>query len=149
VSIPSWMWPLLGTLFVVLIGYVSKLAADVSGIKAAREVTCKEHGDRLKSMDDSLTEMRRQVDRLVYRQEVADAHAVEGLHSPTHRERDELLRGLMVGSISLPEIERLICLLREVKLSLSASPEDKMNASQLMGRAEWELAEAKRRLDAN
>jgi hypothetical protein len=146
VGVPTWLWPLLGTLFVVLIGYVSKLAADVAGIKESRAVTCKEHGDKLAVMDAMLDEVRRQVDRLVWRQENADAHAVEGLHSPTHRERDELLRGLMTGSLSLPEIERLICLLREVKLS-KASPEDKMNAAQLMGRAEWELAEAKRRLD--
>jgi hypothetical protein len=151
-ALPSWLMPLLGSLLVLLIVTVAKLAADVSGIKEARAVTCKEHGEKLKengdgikAINEAMTAMSKQVDRLVWRQEQDDARAADSLHSPTHRERDVLLVGLMSGTLSIPEIERLIVLLRDAYINGGLKPEEKFFATQLLSRAEWELLDRRRK----
>jgi hypothetical protein len=148
-TMPSWFMPLVGGLLFLLLAAVTKLAADVSKIQGERAITCKVHGEQLKAIEDCQKEMSKQVDRLVWRQEQDDAHAADGLHSPTHRERDILLVGLMSGTLSVPEIERLIVLLRQAKIDHSTGAEERMYASHLLGRAEWELLDRRRQPDGH
>jgi hypothetical protein len=87
--------------------------------------------------------MARNLDRLMYRQELQDAHAEDILHSPEHRERDELVRGLRAHTLTRAEIERVAEMLREAK-TRGATAEERLSAVQLLGLAEWEMAKGER-----
>jgi ATPase subunit of ABC transporter with duplicated ATPase domains len=54
------------------------------------------------------------------------------------RERDELVRGLLAGTLATAEIERVAALLREAKTN-GSSAEERLSAASLLGRAEWEM----------
>jgi hypothetical protein len=123
------------SVLVVLFGYVLKLSADVSGIKA----TCKSRGENCKSV----AELTLKVDRLVYRQELADSHAADGLHAPTHYERDGLVDRLLVGDLTEAELERVIALLADAKKN-EKSGDKRYWAGQLLTRAETELTYRRR-----
>jgi hypothetical protein len=110
-SLPAWLLPalasLVGALLLAIFGYLVRLSTEVSAIQAAREVTCREHGNMLAR----IPEIEKQLERLVYRQQLSDdivtKQAAAIIHSPIHVNRDELVDKLVEGTLTGPEAEEL------------------------------------------
>jgi hypothetical protein len=124
-----------GALLLALVGWVVILSRSVGKLEGQCDVL------------GCIPEMKRQLERLVYRQELLDTHAADVLHGPEHRERDELVRGLLAGTLTRAEVERVAELLRQAKTSDPVA-EKRFYALLLLGRAEWELTATKRRINA-
>jgi hypothetical protein len=112
---------------------IAKVSKDVEIIQKERELTCEAHGKALALLPD----MQRSLDRLLYRQELQDAHAADALHSPQHEERDNLVERLLKGELRLDEIDRVICLLKQA-MREEELPDKRWTAFLLLGRAEVE-----------
>lgn len=109
-TLPSWFLPLIGVtvaILVALFGYVINLSREVSKIQGERAITCVEHGRLL----GCLPEMKKQIEKLVADNErswsVLDKYLASVIHSPVHRDRDELMDRFKEGRLTEAEIERI------------------------------------------
>lgn len=125
----------LGSLVVAVMGYVVVLSRAVGKLEGKYQLI------------ESIPEMKHQLDRLVFRQEMADAHAADILHSPDHRDRDELVRGMLAHTLRPEEMDQVAQLLRVAKTN-SPTTEQRLAAVQLLGLVEWELSKEKTRQHA-
>jgi hypothetical protein len=123
----AWFFGVLGALLLAILSYVIKLTADVAGVKRELEI-CKP------------LELKATVDRIVYRQELADMHAIEGMDSPHAPERDSLLDRIRCGeALTVEELERAAQLLREARVA-ERSADKRWYATTLLARVETDLS---------
>jgi hypothetical protein len=129
-------WATSGTILAIMLalfGYVVALTQQLGGVKermATVENICKSVA--------CISDLTLQVDRLVYRQELADKQAAAGLHSPTHHERDSLVDELLAGRLDAADLERVIELLQEAQAK-ERLPDKRFWALQLLQRAQTDL----------
>jgi hypothetical protein len=147
---PAWLIPALGILSAILLacfGYILRLAdgqgelkREFAALASEHRTLCSEHSKAL----DTLPGMSRTLDRLVYRQELQDAHAADVLHSPTHKGRDDLVEGMLNGGLSAEELEETISLLLAAQKS-ERRGDKRIAAALLLGRAKSELRKLEER----
>ena len=77
-----------GALLLALVGYVIILAGKVGRLEGVCEnLSC-------------IPDLKRNLDRMMWRQEQDDAHSADILHRDDHRERDLLILGLMSRTLT-------------------------------------------------
>jgi hypothetical protein len=142
VPLSVWLAPsILGTILLALFGYVVTLTREIGSVKesvAKMQGTCTASMDAVKASTACFPEVKRTVDRLVYRQELADQQAAAGLHAPTHHERDTLVDELMAKRLDADGLRRVIELLQEAQVK-ERTADNRLRAIQLMQRAQTEL----------
>lgn len=116
----------------------TEFSRDIEAIKEARKVTCHEHGRQLECLPD----IREQLARLVYRQELEDKlmirQAADAIHSPVHKDRDALMDKLVEGTLTRSEAKRLKKMLQEY---IAEQPDRMLRwyACNALIRVQWEL----------
>lgn len=138
----TWLSGIIGAALLACFGYLIVLTrevwqtkSDVKECQAAHKTTC----EYITKNMAAVPELVRQVDRLVYRQELADIHAIDGLHSPHAPERDSLLDRMRRGEeLSIEDLERVVNLLRDARVS-ERSADKRWYATTLLSRAESDL----------
>jgi hypothetical protein len=126
-DVPTWVMSLIGVLLGAILAGVLKLAFDVGGVKEV-----------VKFCD--LKEMKTNVDRLVYRQELQDHRAAADAHSPHTPEVDGYIERLMRGELDADGLRAAIAVFEE-NMKTERNGTKWLNKGLLLDRAKAELKE--------